>query len=403
MKSTLLRLSVLAIALGAGLSAVSRAETSAEQQKELEAARADLQRAAKRVAALSRELGVTERPLHIERRIETRPILGVLLAPDSNGVRITGVTPDSGAAKAGLKAGDQLLKVDGKAVTGANDGARLASARAALALLKAGTPATITYRRDGRMQDTKVTPEAGRPAMTIMRADTAGIGPYARTLVMRGDEGGQPPLFSDMLPLTDLHLGIAPGIQAELQRMEDLRGCHGDDCRLPMLAEAFRWEGLNLAAVDKQLGRYFGTESGVLVLSNGAELEGLQAGDVIRKVEGKPVASPREVMAALRGKPEESRVEVEFLRDRQTRTGDVRLPKASPIRVPLPPAPPLPPSAPSAPLPPLAFVAEMPRTAGEPHTGRVMVLDPEGRAYEIDAPEPPEPPAPPAPPKPPTD
>src|SRR5688572_28085696 len=66
MKSTLLRLSVLAIALGTGLSAVSRAETSAEQQKELEAARADLQRAAKRVAALSRELGVTERPLHIE-------------------------------------------------------------------------------------------------------------------------------------------------------------------------------------------------------------------------------------------------------------------------------------------------------------------------------------------------
>jgi len=185
-----------------------------------------------------------------------------------------------------------------------------------------------------------------------------------------------------------------------LRRIEDLRGCRGDDCRLPMLAEAFRWEGLNLASVDTQLGRYFGAESGVLVLSHGAELEGLQAGDVIRKVEGKPVASPRAVMAALRGKPEESRVKIEFLRDRQTRTADVRLPKASPIRIPLPPAPPLPPSAPSPPMPPMAFLSEMPRTAGEPHTQRVMVLDPEGRAYEIDAPEPPEPPAPPAPPTP---
>ena len=403
MKSTFLRLSVLALALTVGLSAVSHAQTSAEQQKELEAARADLQRAAKRVAELSRELGVAERPLHIQRRIETRPILGVLLAPDSDGVRITGVTPDSGAAKAGLRAGDQLLKVDGKAVAGTDDAARLASARLALAKLKAGIPATITYRRDGRVQETKVTPGAGRPAMTIVRANTTGQDPHARTFVMRGGDEGQSMLFSDTLPLTDLNLGIAPGIQAELRRIEDLRGCHGDDCRLPMLAEAFRWEGLNLAAVDAQLGRYFGTETGVLVLSNGAELDGLQAGDVIRKVEGKAVASPREVMAALRGKPEESRVQVEFLRDRQARTSDVLLPKASPIRVPLPPAPPLPPSAPRPPLPPMAFLADMPQAPGEPHNERMMVLDPEGRAYEIDAPEPPEPPAPPAPPKPPTD
>ncbi|WP_368561688.1 PDZ domain-containing protein [Pseudoxanthomonas sp. UTMC 1351] len=402
MKSTFLRFSALTLALGMGLLPVAYAQTSVQQQKALEAARADLQRAAKRVAELSRELGVAQRPLHIERRIETRPILGVLLAPDKDGVRITGVTPDSGAAKAGLKAGDQLLKVDGKGITGANDGARLASARLALAQLKAGTPATITYRRGGRVQDTKVTPEPGRPAMMIARADAPGQHPHTRTLVMRDDQG-QPMLLEDMLPLTDLHMGIAPGIQAELRRIKDLRGCRGDDCRLPMLTEAFRWEGLNLASVDKQLGRYFGAESGVLVLSNGAELEGLQAGDVIRKIEGKPVASPREVMAALRGKPEESRVKVEFLRDRQTRTADVRLPKTLPIRVPLPPAPPLPPSAPRPPSPPMAFLAEMPRTTGEPHTERVMVLDPEGRAYEIDAPEPPEPPTPPTPPKPSSD
>lgn len=394
MKPMYLRLSALTIALAAGLSPISHAETSAEQQKELEAARADLQRAARRVAELSREWGVAERPLHIERRIEHRPTLGVLLAPDSDGVRITGVTPDSGAAKAGLKAGDQLLKVNGKTITGADGGARMESARDALAELKTGTPVTITYRRDGRTQEAKVTPEAGRPLMTIVRADRTGKGPHASGLVMRDDGGGRV-LFSDALPLTDLHLGIAPGIQAELRRIEDLRGCDGDDCRLPMLAEAFRWEGLNLASIDAQLGRYFGTESGVLVLSTGAELEGLQAGDVIRKVEGKPVASPREVMAALRGKPEESRVEVEFLRDRQTRTTRVRLPKTLPVRVPLPPAPPLPPSAPRPPSPPMAFVAETPRFAGEPHTEHVMVLDPEGRAYEIDPPEPPAPPAPP--------
>lgn len=397
MKS-ILRFSILAMALAMGLSPASHAETSAEQQKQLEAARADLQRAARRVAELSRELGLAERPMPIVRRIEQRPMLGVLLAPDSDGVRITGVTPDSGAAKAGLKAGDQLLKINGKAIAGKDGDARLASTRASLAELKAGTPASITYRRDGRTQETKVTPEAGRPVMTLVRSDTSGKGPHGGALVLRGGDGSEQILSGEALPLTDLHLGIAPGIQAELRRIEDLRGCDGDDCRLPMLAEAFRWEGLNLASVDAQLGRYFGTESGVLVLSNGAELEGLQAGDVIRKVEGKPMTSPRDVMAALRGKPEQSRVEIEFLRDRQTRTAQVRLPKTLPIRVPLPPLPPSAPGAPRPPLPPMAFVAEMPRVVREPRTDRVMVLDPEGRTYEIDAPEPPAPPPPPEPP-----
>jgi membrane-associated protease RseP (regulator of RpoE activity) len=382
MKSMFLRLSVFAFALGAGLSPVAHAQPTPEQQKELETARADLQRAAKRVDELSRKLGIVERSMPIARRVEHRPVLGVLLAPDSSGVRITGVTPDSGAAKAGLKAGDQLLKVNGRSIAGADGRARLESARAALAELKAGTPANITYRRDGRTQATQVTPEASRPVMTLVRRDPAGIERHARTLVISGDDESQDMFIGETLPLTDLHLGIAPGIQDELQRIEDLRGCDGDDCRLPLLAEAFRWEGLNLASVDAQLGRYFGTESGVLVLSTGDELEGLQAGDVIRKVEGKPVASPREVMTALRGKPADSRIEVEFLRDRQSRTSRVRLPKTLPVRVPLPPSP----SSPAmAPLPPMAFLSELPSTPGEPHTHRAMVLDPEGRTYEIDA------------------
>lgn len=400
MKSTLIRLSLLALALAAGLPGTSRAETTAERQKELETARAELQRAAKRVAELSRELGTLEVPLRIERRIEHRPVLGVLLAPDDTaGVRITGVTPDSGAAKAGLKAGDQLLKIGGKSIAGADGGARLDSARTALAKLEAGTPVTIAYRRDGRTQEAKVTPEAGRPVMAFMRTDAIGDGPGAGAVAIRSDEDGRF-VFRDTLPPIDLHLGIAPGIRAELQRVEDLRDCENDDCGLPMLAEAFRWSGLNLASVDAQLGRYFGAESGVLVLSTGAELEGLQAGDVIRKVEGKPVASPREVMAALRGKPEESQVEVEILRDRQTRTARILLPKALPLRVPLP----LEFGVAMPTLPELPFSAEMPMKH-ESRMPRVMVLDPEGRAYEIDAPEPtaspvpPKPPAPATPPK----
>src|SRR3546814_8832928 len=79
---------------------------------------------------------------------------------------------------------------------------------------------------------------------------------------------------------------------------------------------AFLWNGLNLATVDKQLCRYFGTDHGVLVLSNG-ELAGLQAGDVIQRIDGKAVASPREAMAAMGDKPGGAKVTVDYLRDRK--------------------------------------------------------------------------------------
>src|SRR3546814_9163372 len=71
--------------------------------------------------------------------------------------------------------------------------------------------------------------------------------------------------------------GVPPKVRHEIIRIGPGTACKGKDCGTPALMSAFRWNGLNLATVDKQLGRYFGTDHGVLVLSNG-ELAGLQAG-----------------------------------------------------------------------------------------------------------------------------
>jgi membrane-associated protease RseP (regulator of RpoE activity) len=120
---------------------------------------------------------------------------------------------------------------------------------------------------------------------------------------------------------------------------------------MPAFAEAFRWNGLNLASVDNSLGRYFGTDRGVLVLSTG-ELAGLQAGDVIQKIDGKAVDTPREAMDVLHDKPADALVLVEYLRDRKVASTRVKVPKAMPFRVPLPPPPPAAPAAPRAPIAP---------------------------------------------------
>ena len=93
---------LLALALLSPLT-VQAQQDDAARQKELEAARTDLRRAAQRVAELSRGTDTLRAPIRIDRVVAGRPRLGVLLAGDDDeGVRIAGVTPDSGAARASV-------------------------------------------------------------------------------------------------------------------------------------------------------------------------------------------------------------------------------------------------------------------------------------------------------------
>jgi membrane-associated protease RseP (regulator of RpoE activity) len=375
---------LLALALIAPLPALAQ-QSDAATKKELEDARADLQRAAKRVAELSRDTGDLRVPINIDHLIVSRPRLGVLLSgDDAAGVRVTGVTPESGAAKAGLKAGDRLVRVANESVRGDTAEARVAHARQLLTGLKVDTAVRVTYQRDGKAHEANVTPTQVSPRIAF-----SGDGP--RSVFFSTSEGGMPRIEGVPVPLNEITNVISPEVQRELRQLGNLGDCKGDDCRLPALAEAFRWGNLNLATVDPSLGRYFGTEAGVLVLSAGEDLAGLQAGDVIRKVDGVPVTTPRDVTQALRGKPEDAKVAFEYLRDRQTRTESVAVPKAAAFR-----------------FPATSRVMVKPRAgaaAGQAPTvverRRVMIIDQDGKVQTFedgggDAPLPPLPPAPPA-------
>jgi hypothetical protein len=173
---------------------------------------------------------------------------------------------------------------------------------------------------------------------------------------MPGDEDG------------DRHFRVfAPEIDAEIAQGLPMRHCPpgSRDCAMPAMFEAFRWQGLNLASVDRQLGRYFGTDHGVLVLSSGDDLKGLQSGDVIEHVAGAEVKTPRDVMRSLREKSAGSRLNLDLLRDRKLLALTITVPeeKALPFMAPPPPpAPPLPPSPVAAPAPPAPPAPPPPRT-----------------------------------------
>ena len=111
----------------------SKARQDAERTRQIEAARADLNRAAQRYAELTRRHADFDRAQferEFEKRFARQPVLGVVLSPDpKSGVRIAAVTPDSAAAKAGLRAGDVLTSIGDTRLDTGSPTARLEKAR----------------------------------------------------------------------------------------------------------------------------------------------------------------------------------------------------------------------------------------------------------------------------------
>lgn len=382
--STLLA-AALALAVGS-VSAQTPDKRNASAEKELAAAQAELNRAAKRVAELSQKTAEAQvRRLEIEQVRARKPRVGVLMVPDARaGVQIAGVTPDSAAAKAGLRSGDRLISVNGNQILGNTGELRMANARKLLDQLDDKTAAKLGYQRAGRNAVVSLTPQVSNGYIVMfdgldgdidnVRPVDIDIDKIRKIAKIDGRDFHFDKVTIDPPP------GISPEIQKEIRRISSAApyACKGDNCKAPALLSAFRWNGLNLASVDAQLGRYFGTDRGVLVLSNG-ELSGLQAGDVIQKIDGKTVNSPREAMEVLRGKPADAMVAMTYLRDRKTGRSQIKVPKLMAFP-PLPPAPPAPPAAPRAPRAPAAPAPPPPLPASAA------------------IPLPPTPPAPPAPP-----
>jgi hypothetical protein len=259
--------------------------------------------------------------------------VGVVLAPNpaAPGVRLAAVTPDGPAAKAGLRSGDVLLSVDGRKVAG-SDEAALDSARELLHGLKKDQKLRLGYARAGRIGEASVV-----------------AGDIGRAMPMGPGDGFA--WNSSDAPMAQGFTIIQPQIDREVRRLLPMAPCPpgADDCGMPALFEAFRWQGLNLASLDADLGRYFGTTQGVLVVSGA--IKGLKSGDVLQRVDDKPVATPRDVMRALRDKAAGSNVSVLVLRDRRPVPLVIAVPEAHALPFLAPPAPPVPPTPPALPAP----------------------------------------------------
>jgi hypothetical protein len=402
MKTRLLA-AVIAAVLTVGAAQANEPEKAPVAQQQ--ATQQEIDRLVERIQVLSKQLGENVRV--IVRRADrlaphamdetmpgdwggfrSGPGLGIVMTanPAAAGVRIAAITPDSPAMKAGLRSGDVLLSVDGRTITGSGTQA-VDSTRHLLGDLKQGQVVRLRCARQGKTYDANVKADTIRRMMVLNRDEDH---PMAPPPGMRDDEHHRRMM---MLP---------PNVQRDIERMGPMAACPpgDDDCGMPALYQAFRWQDLNLASMDASLGRYFGTDTGVLVLGSGPEMKSLQSGDVIKRVAGNPVESPRDVMRVLREKNSGSQLQFEVWREHKPATVTVTVPKSRPLPFmapPPPPAPPAPPAPFAAPAPPAP-----PLPPGSPHGPHAAPPAPPAPPAAPGMPRPPRGAPPPPPPPPPS-
>lgn len=182
---------------------------------------------------------------------------------EERGVEVTCIDAGSPASKAGLKPGDVVLEYNGEHVEGGEQFIRLVKET------PPGRVVKLTVWRDGGNQTLTATISQRQPNVLAFS--------------LEGNQLPVEPLAPEM-PLTP-PVPIMPDLPRTLMSW-----------RSPVL-------GIESEALNPQLAEFFGVKEGVLVrsvLANSvAEKAGFKAGDVIIKVDGEKVVTPKEISSIL--------------------------------------------------------------------------------------------------------
>ncbi|MGH8233907.1 MAG: PDZ domain-containing protein [Rhodanobacteraceae bacterium] len=293
---------------------------------------------AARMAALSTKIGDEANASALRYLADSkRGMLGMAVSPAGDGLQVYAVTPGGPAERAGLKTSDLITAVDGKPV-------RLDDMASAGKIWNAqvGTPIALTVRRRGKTVRLRVTPErlqAGDWDATVRAAERAAQEAAAS---VRSPEFQKQIQASIDDAMKEASAARSAAMQARM---------HAGTWQIDMSP----WWGLNLVPLNPDLGRYFGTDKGALVLSRDPKrYPGIRPGDVITAVDGKTVARPEDVFRAARGAPGDKTVQLTVRRHDKPVMLAFKAPSQWMVLPPPPPAPPVPPTPPPpvGPVPP---------------------------------------------------
>jgi S1-C subfamily serine protease len=228
-----------------------------------------------------------------------RPRIGVTVntendaATDSVGAQIEAVTPDGPAAKAGLQSGDIIVRFNNESLarrgeSGTSPGDRLIELAQEL---EDGDTVQVQYRRD---RDTR------NATIVARQLDDQ---PFAYTLRLRDS-------------------ALTESRRALTQQMRDQARAY-DELRVMVQPGGFagifgqRWADMELTTIDAELGAYFGTTEGLLVVRAPKDsFLSLKSGDVILRIGGRVPTSPSHAVRILRSYDPGDEVVVQIMRNK---------------------------------------------------------------------------------------
>ena len=299
MRKTRIILTITALMVGFG--AMPMAAQEQEQRRELERRLEELRQQMREVESQLREIRGDER---IFRGIVTlsgnRAQLGVFVQTEADsetdaiGALLQSVTEGSPAEEAGLKDGDIISSFGGERLAGRYSAADPDESEPAAKLIdligdkEPGDEVAIEYQRDGQTHSTVV---------TLGEQDT---------LIRRfGPDFG----LSRARPFVT----TAPNIR--LFTDGNRRGF----TVLSMFGD--RWGDMELVSLTEELGRYFGTPEGLLVIAPPEDEEiALLAGDVILSIDGREPGTPSRVLRIIRSYEEGETISFQIMRDKSRTT-----------------------------------------------------------------------------------
>lgn len=276
--------------------ATAKAEArEAEVARKLEEAERRMAEAARTIAELTSER--LPQLAEFERRFEViadgRPRLGVNIGESRDGgpvegVKIVGVTPGSAADDAGLRSGDIITGLNGESMSADTSTEANRKVLDFMSGVEEGDVLDVEYLRDGKVGSVEVEP---RPVEMSAWAFAA------------------PKDFR----MPEIH--VSP----------ELAEKYAQSYRFAWPGNV--WADMELVELSEGLGKYFGADSGVLVVS-APESDALQLedGDVIMSIDGREPTSVRHALRILGSYQPGESLELDIMRDKRKRTLDIEVP-----------------------------------------------------------------------------
>ncbi len=223
---------------------------------------------------------------------------------DRYGALIEGVTKGGPADKAGIQKGDIITKLGGVSLLSGSEtyeedvsvpGMRLIERAREL---ESGDTVKIEFRRDGATQTVELVAGGFGDAGVIEWSD-----------------------FADEFERSGRLHGL-------MERLHELPEIHVEGPETFALRLGARLPGLQLVSLNEDLGAYFGTDEGVLVVSVPEDSDlNLEAGDVIDAIDGRTVRSPSHAMRILRSYDADEEVSFRIMRNKKQRDVKGKVPE----------------------------------------------------------------------------